>query len=1018
MWRIRILRAVGGRVLILQLFWLPTGVHATYLLLTRPFDEINWLPWPIGDLFYLPPGTGVASLSIYDIISRLRARSGHSAVVPAIGVDVPPIVAPQSPLPGSAGGGVMPGPNGGVPADLLPRITVDELLVEAAAQTTEAAITPPLSTTPARQPISEPPPRWALQPRYKGRFEARIRALEVGFDPPFGVIGGEPIRPRPFPLATGQPGPAGDWNQLLARGRLQVLLERVGQGVATLREQIEAERLAAQLVGRPPRLEALPPLTAGHRGAAISPADAADRFFRAPNGSEQGLLDQQAAAFAEVDAALAVERAERLAANAALVERLRAEVLAFDAAHPLPGRPPVPGSPNVAPSPSPGASGLSLPAIGTPPPEPVFGRLPAGVDPVEPLWLRILRRVNTRAGERLIERPAVIRRFLTTGNDAILLREFGNAAMQEATNAAGRGVGRTGRAALGFLEPLAMASMSVELQQDLRGPEPFPERALETAGAFSRMMLLDFAGLRRQREARAARQGRSGIVGAFGPEAMRLVPHVVAGLALGRDLAEAALAELAMAEWAASPEGIAWLAAEQQLAADLAAEQELLSLADALRRQRETVIAGQFAEWPGQSSFGFFLPFSSPSLLEESEMSTIYKGTIDFNSVGWGGWSESVYSDVSTETSATMMAKMKGLLVRRMTLSQGPDSVATNPVVPFSIRVEDELINRDAYTVYCIAPGGPPIAGGFQIPTPSFSPNPATTGLNNNNLDMQLGARIKFTSGASAQVASPMFHGVPIFGLASQATAQPNTSTSRQAPPNDALLSNYAGMTLYMARNGLGYRNIAGAWNGAGNVPGPSSAPMDWVYNESQQMVELQWKAAQFPGVTFPITPTSPVLTVPPYYPTALVLQASSTWPQINSKCHLQIRGWKNFPVLNGRFAAQIVAPYSSATIPNPYSPNVGPYQFALRILHKVRQPTDSSVPFVSPIAWAYWWPGEALVTPGGPFDVLPPTFTQPGGYANQSDWMRAMGQWQYIQSKKLGRIFGSERGRQRNRAS
>ena len=425
------------------------------------------------------------------------------------------------------------------------------------------------------------------------------------------------------------------------------------------------------------------------------------------------------------------------------------------------------------------------------------------------------------------------------------------------------------------------------------------------------------------------------------------------------------------------------------------------------------------------------------TLAEELGMS-IYKGTIEYNSVGWGGWSESVYSDVIGETQQSMIVKMTNLLRYRMLLCNGPDAVGcTNPVVPFAIRVEDELVNRDGQVVYCLQPGGPPIQDAIQIP-PSFSPIFTTPVASLSNLDMQLGSRVKFQAGGNQQIATPMFHGMPVYGLQNVLNTSPTLAFLRQAPPTGNWLQNLSNYTQYMAQAGLGFRNITGAWNGPQNTPGPFAAPMDWYYNPSLEMIELQWKSSQAGGGILPIPNPlpNPLPTSAPYYPNAsLALQASSTWPALNAKCRLQVRGWKTFPVLNSRWTAQVVAPYSAATAPNSYSQNVGPYNFALRILRKVRMPQDVSVPFVSPIAWTVWWPGEFLIQPngsqsqlaggvtsGGGSNVVVGIGTIPGqppaGFGTWADFLRAMGKYQYIQSKKLGRIWGSERGRQRNRAS
>lgn len=101
-----------------------------------------------------------------------------------------------------------------------------------------------------------------------------------------------------------------------------------------------------------------------------------------------------------------------------------------------------------------------------------------------------------------------------------------------------------------------------------------------------------------------------------------------------------------------------------------------------------------------------------------SEMPSFFKGTIEFNSVQ-GGWEESCYA-VGAETPGSMQQKMIGLLAKRMLLSYGPDAAGcTNPVIPYAIRVEDELQQRDAFVTY-ILPNGAQALGSSATTPPSF----------------------------------------------------------------------------------------------------------------------------------------------------------------------------------------------------------------------------------------------------------------------------------------------------------
>ena len=141
---------------------------------------------------------------------------------------------------------------------------------------------------------------------------------------------------------------------------------------------------------------------------------------------------------------------------------------------------------------------------------------------------------------------------------------------------------------------------------------------------------------------------------------------------------------------------------------------------------------------------------------------SFFKGTVDFNSVQ-GGWSESVYSTQLTETAGSMMQKMIGWLTYRMKMSYGPEWIfCTNQVLPYQIRVEDELYLRDSTIVECLPPGAG--AQGNQIVTPGSFPTRGSVldSSATQNLDLELGTHIKVQSGVQLQYAYPMFHGIPL----------------------------------------------------------------------------------------------------------------------------------------------------------------------------------------------------------------------------------------------------------------
>lgn len=434
----------------------------------------------------------------------------------------------------------------------------------------------------------------------------------------------------------------------------------------------------------------------------------------------------------------------------------------------------------------------------------------------------------------------------------------------------------------------------------------------------------------------------------------------------------------------------------------------------------------------------YFSPFG------ESVMSQL-SGKVEYNALGWGGWSEQVFSYVPSETFPSMLAKMVRWLEYRMGLSIGPDSTGcSNPVVPYAIVIKDQINLRLTQTNYCIQPAI--MTGQVQAPVGANIAIPAGfgAGTNNNlsvpqnqNLDIELGARVKFSSGGPGQIATPMFHGMP---LAAMAGTTPGGAAGvlvgvygsaflRTGSPSGQWLGNLSALTQFMALNGLGYRNITGAWNTGTNRPGQGCAPDAWYYNATEEFIELQWKTATFPaGAVFTLqNPANGV--VAPGFPASLInpgppvlSQVPPIWPLVGSQCRLQVRGWKNFPVLNGRWAAQVVAPYSLGNAPNPYTSVTGPFQFAIRIKRQCRQPLSGSVPNVSPIGWSYYYPGQVsgapiLPTPSPTLVSQPPGTPPPGG-GTWNQFFASVGAYQYIESKKLGRFFGAERGRQRNRAA
>jgi hypothetical protein len=348
-----------------------------------------------------------------------------------------------------------------------------------------------------------------------------------------------------------------------------------------------------------------------------------------------------------------------------------------------------------------------------------------------------------------------------------------------------------------------------------------------------------------------------------------------------------------------------------------------------------------------------------------------------FNS-NQGGFSESVYCADPVMTQDKMMDKMQDVLNARLLLSQcNPAIGCENPIEPQFIRVEDELIERDAFTLRQFAP-----EGGWQGFTPNNQPAPDSTA--SQNLDLQLGPRVSFFSGAPRQEAVQLLHGLPVsaisqIGIPPIAPPVPAGQFPLSFVRNTQLLSTYKkNLEKYIGvlyDNLLGFRTITGIWNDPiSGDPGPYSTPTSVFYNTEIQQVELQWATAP---------PNKALL------PAQILAQVPKTFPGQSARVRVQIRGWRGFQVLNGRWAAQVVPAQQGSF-------------FALRILRTCREPLTGNLPFVSPIAWTVWVPGAATA-------VLEPAWSRAKIIAHS--WSSSD-----IDAKKLGRNFNEPRGRARNR--
>jgi len=414
-----------------------------------------------------------------------------------------------------------------------------------------------------------------------------------------------------------------------------------------------------------------------------------------------------------------------------------------------------------------------------------------------------------------------------------------------------------------------------------------------------------------------------------------------------------------------------------------------------------------------------------------SDMS-IMKGTIEFNSEQ-GGWSESCYSSVPGETIPSMLQKMTGLLGKRMLLSFGQDTPGCqNPINPYAIRVEDTLGLRNSADLFVLPPGAVPNGPFITVPPSYISvsfgfANPGTIVNSNQNLDLELGTRVRIASGNPLEYASPMFHGIPFSALSGGASNLANAFTREASfsPTYQTQLQIYLG---YMAAVGLGYRNISGAWNQltgsppvTTNLPGPWCKPTYWYYDPTAEQIILLWTAAGNAGpqvgTTAPYAPT--LAWQPPYnstQPSQITLQAPLNYPSIGSLVRVQVRAWKGFQVLNGRWTAEVVGPGTfQIVVPPATTATPVACTFGLKLHRQVRMPQipSTNVPNVSPIAWNVWYPNQANNTGVNAWAISSSKQAQtPPGFALPQSFCSI----QYVESKKLGRNFGEERGRQRNR--
>lgn len=391
---------------------------------------------------------------------------------------------------------------------------------------------------------------------------------------------------------------------------------------------------------------------------------------------------------------------------------------------------------------------------------------------------------------------------------------------------------------------------------------------------------------------------------------------------------------------------------------------------EAMQLQATPITLANVGDWTNLSATGVL---TQPGFFisgEDQEM-TQMRGTMKFNSAQ-GGFSETLNAVRDNETYVTWQTKMVGALRRRARLSYGQDNtLCQNPIIPVAIRVENALVNRDAITT-SIVPEDAPLG---------YPPGPGTrrSSTDQQNANLQLGARIQYRTALDRQSAFILHHGLPIAafptfvgGLAADFAK----SQLKRAKPGDVWLGFFNDYLGYLWQNQMGFRTLAGLWNLPDGSPDVFSIPDSIFYNATAQMIELQWLPGRLPA-------------------------PAGTKIQVGQKMRIQMRGWKGFSILNGRWSAVVVAPQT-----------VGGY--AVRIIRLMRSPPAGlAMAYASPLAWTIWAPNPNQIIPAPAANVgsAPAPYLDAALTANGPG-----GIYQFAESKKLGANFDAERGRARNR--
>lgn len=375
------------------------------------------------------------------------------------------------------------------------------------------------------------------------------------------------------------------------------------------------------------------------------------------------------------------------------------------------------------------------------------------------------------------------------------------------------------------------------------------------------------------------------------------------------------------------------------------------------------------ANWQGQTDPPLITPQTRAGFAVVSSFSEVnsfnsggsympaFKGTMEFN-IDNQSFEETLYSVpagqpgsglVAGPTDFTSMVNlMRRAVQQRMRLSYGPDVIGCiNPVVPVGITIQDTLVPRASFPVTLgdVPPGIQPTAG-LSV-APEYLCNAPGT----------LAAKLTYQSSVARQKAQVFLHGLPegFFlgaGFASIGAGTVIGVVKRKSAPNDFWAGQLQLYSNWLYNNGLGHRYMTSPWDISG-IPGPNAVPVSIWFNAAYSQYEIQMPAF-VPG---PGTPSY--------------------------KDRYVLRGFRDFPVLNGRFSGKLV---------NATAPQTG---LVIRIGRKMRFQPNITPGTVSLERWTPFCPQLSSSAVGAP----PPGVN-----------------FYFVTEKKLGKVLNLQRGRQRNR--